>query len=347
MTQRRKIRWLIAHYPAYLFIRTAKKFTEELEKLCPGQFEIEIHTIDTYVDKYKELEEMKLVPPNIAGLEEPVKGEKEKYQVGLPRDIKTKWDVLFDALRDSKFELSQTQINIVGSHLHANFGAIDLPFLFDSHDHVSRVLDNEIGDELCEQLAADTDVRGLGFTYSGGYRVIGSSHEITDLTGLVETKLLTTTTPSYVLFKELGSPTVGRGRAELSDLGDIAEKGAVETTYLRFTGKHVLKTDHSMFMTTILTGKKFWETLTVEQQQAFKTAAKIVAKTERTWSVEDADKYETEAESKGIKIVDISPEDRAKLKKAAQASYRNVKNMGIDPQLVKRIIEKGDDKSSS
>jgi TRAP-type C4-dicarboxylate transport system substrate-binding protein len=343
MTQRRKIRWLIAHYPAYLFIRTAKKFTEELEKLCPGQFQIEIHTIDTYVDKYHDLHEMKLIPPDIAGLEEVAnKNDIEKYQVNLPRDIKTKWDVLFDALREGKFELSQTQINIIGSHLHKNFGAIDLPFLFNDHDHVSRVLDNEIGDELCEQLATDTDIRGLGFTYSGGYRVIGASHEIKDLSELTETKLLTTTHPSFVLFKEIGGDIVSRGRADINDLGDLAEKGAVETTYLRFTGKHILKTDHSMFMTSILTGSKFWDSLTVEQQQAFKIAAKTVAQTERSWSVEDANKYEKDAESKGIKIVDVSDEDRAKLKKAAHASYRAVKAMGIDPQLVKRIIEKGD-----
>lgn len=341
MTQRRVIRWLIAHYPAYLFIRTAKKFSEELEKLCPGQFTIEIHTVDSYVDKYKELDEMKLGQPNIAGLEDLATGEREKYQVTVPREIQTKWDILFNALREGKFELSQTQINIIGSHLHPNFGAIDLPFLFNDHDHVSRVLDNEIGDELCEELAKDTDVRALGFTYSGGYRVIGASHEIKDLTGLADTKLLATTNPSYILFKELGSPTVGRGKADINDLGDIAERGAVETTYLRFTGKHVLKTDHSMFMTSILTGTKFWDSLTPEQQQAFKVVAKIVAKAERNWSVEDAGKYEAEAKSKGITITELSSDDRAKLQKAAKASYALLDKMNINSDLVSRIIAQG------
>lgn len=341
MTERRKVRWLIAHYPVYLFVRTAKKFTEELEKLCPGQFEIEIHTIDSYVAKYNGAEAMRLIPPNIRNLEEISEGRQD-LQVKAPKDIRTKWTAIFDSLRAGDFELSQTQVSIVGEHLHKNFNALDLPFLFDSHDHVTRVLDGDIGDQLCEELGEKTDIKGLAFTYSGGYRVIGSTHEITNLTELAQTKLLTTTTPSTILFREAGAKPLPRGHAEVSDLGDLAESGAVETTYLRFTGKHVFKTDHSIFMTTILTGNGFWDTLTPEQQDAFKIAAKSVAKTERIWSVEDADKYEREAEAKGVKIVDITDADRAYLKKSAQASYRAIKSVNIDPTLVRNIIASGD-----
>ena len=71
MSERRKVRWLIAHYPAYLFVRTAEVFRTELEKLCPGQFDLEIHTFDTYVNQYKKLDVMTQFPPEIPGLEEP------------------------------------------------------------------------------------------------------------------------------------------------------------------------------------------------------------------------------------------------------------------------------------
>ena len=39
---RLKLKWLIAHHPQYLFVRTAKAFRDELEKRCPGEFDIEI-----------------------------------------------------------------------------------------------------------------------------------------------------------------------------------------------------------------------------------------------------------------------------------------------------------------
>ena len=43
------LRWLIAHQPAYLFVRTAKAFAKELDKLLPGQFEVEVLMMGQYL----------------------------------------------------------------------------------------------------------------------------------------------------------------------------------------------------------------------------------------------------------------------------------------------------------
>ena len=77
------------------------------------------------------------------------------------------------------------------------------------------------------------------------------------------------TLPSNQLFADLGSTTIDKPLSTPQDYADLAEnEGAVETTYLRFSGKYVLKTEHSMFLTSILTGDGFWNTLTQEQQDA-------------------------------------------------------------------------------
>jgi TRAP-type C4-dicarboxylate transport system substrate-binding protein len=116
---------------------------------------------------------------------------------------------------------------------------------------------------------------------------------------------------------------------------DVLNNGAdaVETTYLRFHGKHVLKTQHSMFMTTILISNKFWETLTEQQQVAFRTAALVASRMEREWSVADGEKFEQDAVENGITIVDISEEDRLKLKKKSQLTYFKCKGL-FTPGLV-------------
>lgn len=344
MTQRRKIRWLIAHYPAYLFVRTAEVFRTELEKLCPGQFELEIHTFDSYVKQYNQLGEMLQHPPEIPTLEEPsiAHPEFKAREVKDFKQVRSKWQAIFDALKAGEFELSQTQVNIVGSYLKDDYSALDLPFLFNDHDHVTRVLDGAIGDRMGEELAQTANIRGLGFTYSGGYRVIGSNKEITNLNDLGNLTFLTTTGPSKYLFDELGVDPIDKAEASPSDHGDIQEDGgAIETTYLRFTGKHVLKTDHSIFMTTILTGSKFFDSLTPEQQEAFKTAAKTVAKVERIWSVDDAAKYEKEATDNGITIVSLSEEDKARLRHASKQSYKQLMKMKINPVIVDSIIREG------
>ena len=63
------LRWLIAHQPAYLFIRTAEAFREELEKRCPNQFNIEILTMGQYIKHYGDIPELIWRPAAANGLE--------------------------------------------------------------------------------------------------------------------------------------------------------------------------------------------------------------------------------------------------------------------------------------
>jgi hypothetical protein len=93
-----------------------------------------------------------------------------------------------------------------------------------------------------------------------------------------------------------------------------------------------------MFTTTILTGNKFWNTLTEKQQAAFKRIAKIVAKQERKWSLEDAAAYEANAEANGVTITEISKSDISKLQESAKKVYSNLNNLGINKSLVDSII---------
>jgi len=340
MTERRKIRWLIAHFPQYLFVRTAKAFKHELEKLCPGEFEIEILTMSEYADQYNKHPEFKSSPPVIAGLDGKVNtNDHVKTNTSWAQNAK-KWAALFQALGDDEFQLSQTQISIIGNELDKNFHAIDLPFLFDDHDHVTRVLDGDIGNKLCTEIGQKTPITALAFTYSGGYRVIGSNTKITNLSDLANTNLLTQTAHSVKLFEEIGAKPVRRLALSGDQLADVANDPAasVETTYLRFSGKHVYKTEHSMFTTSILTGNKFWNSLTNKQQDAFRIAAKKTAKHERKWSIDDAKKYEDLAQENGVEIIGISEQDRAVLQQAALLTYQELESLGIDPILVQSII---------
>jgi TRAP-type C4-dicarboxylate transport system substrate-binding protein len=318
----KKLRWLIAHQPAYLFVRTAEAFAKELDKTCPGQFEIEILTMKQYIEKYGDIPEMKLKPGAVPGIEEGVGADdKGVFTQAEWSDVKTKWKAVFDGMRQEKFHLSQTQVTVIGGHLSDQFAVLDLPFLFDSHDHVSTVLDGAIGDQLCEDMGNKTKIKGLGFTYSGGYRVVGSNHVISDLGDLKDVNI-TTTPMTKNFFGKFAASAESRLNQKIEEIAQSASNGgAVETTYLRFSGKNILKTNHSMFLTTILVGGDFFETLTSEQQDAFRKAAKVVAKLERQWSLDDAEKYEQEAAAKGIDIREITEAEKDKLRSAAPSQY--------------------------
>jgi TRAP-type C4-dicarboxylate transport system substrate-binding protein len=346
MSNKKTIRWVIAHHPVSLFERTAKLFKQELEKECPNQFNLEIYTPQTYDNKFKNHPEFKIVPPDINGLEylpDTVNHLGEEVKVDKQKDWskgKKRWNSFFNALREGEFEISQTQVGIVGSYLDRNYHTIDLPFLFNDHDHVSKVLDGQIGDSMGENLATNYGIRGLAFTYSGGYRVIGAKKGITALSDLSALKLVTHTAHSDKLFNNVGAKTLIKEKATVEDVADLNndENGAIETTYLRFAGKNVLKTNHSMFTTTILTGDKFWNTLTAEQQAAFKRIAKVVAKEERKWSLQDAAAYEANAVANGVTITEINKSDLAKLQESAKKVYSNLNSVGISKKLVDSIV---------
>lgn len=320
MNKPRKLRWLIAHQPQDLFVRTAKAFKEELLNQGLDTIDIEILTYPEYSEKYSPIQ----------GLEIMEDYNHENYAQGL----KAFWK----ALEDSTVEMSQVQVNQVGD-LYNDFDAIDLPFIFDDHNHVSRVLEGEIGQELCSELGRRSPVTGLAFTYSGGYRVIGSNEPINgveDLKGLkivVQKPLTLGTTIESMGGEAVAIPPNLWNKYDVlnNNLGQ-----AVETTYLRFEGKHILKTNHSMFMTTILISNKFWQTLSADEQAMFQKAALEAARKERQWSIEDAEKFEATAKENGVTIVDISEEDRKVLKHKSQLTYAKCKYHFSDG-LIKRI----------
>jgi hypothetical protein len=218
--------------------------------------------------------------------------------------------------------MSQAQVNIVGAHLDRTISVLDMPFLFNDHDHVTRTVEGAVGKIISRKVHDKTGIKPLCYTYSGGYRVIGATSDIKSLEDLKnQPNFITTTLTSGYLFKQAGAEqTLTTGNATDRDVQDMnANGGAIETTLIRFTGKYVLKTNHSMFMTTILCGKTFWDSLSVTEKELFVQAGLETSRQERIWSLEDAANIEATAKEKGLTINSISTEETAELKKAAGA----------------------------
>jgi TRAP-type C4-dicarboxylate transport system substrate-binding protein len=321
MNQPRKIRWLIAHQPQELFVRTARAFSEELNKHCAGELEVEILTYPDYEAKYGLI-------PNL-----------EAFDRIHDEDHKDGFNAFFDALFDGRIEMSQMQIANIGE-FYSDFHALDMPFLWEDHDHVSSTLEGPIGQELCAKLGQKTPMTGLGFTYSGGYRVIGSNEPISGIDELQGLRIVVQHPMTLgTTIESMGGKAVpvNPGLWKKYDLINKGQADAVETTYLRFDGKYVLKTNHSMFMTSIVVSNQFWNTLTDKQKEAFQKAALYASRQEREWSVEDGKKFEREAEANGVTITDISEEDRQVLKKKSQMTYVKCKYAFEDETLISRI----------
>jgi TRAP-type C4-dicarboxylate transport system substrate-binding protein len=227
-----------------------------------------------------------------------------------------------------------------------------MPFLFNNHDHCSRVLEGPIGENMLNSLPEQTkSMRGLAFTYSGGYRCVAAKEPITSVEGFHGLSFAVRTNPvHYDMARAFGA-----NPAVIDDLVTEVRKDqsenydTVQTTLPRYQAQinsechpYIINTRHNMFLTTILVNEQFWKELDIEDQLLMKQAALSASRQERQWSIDDANKIETDAEEQkrlGIKQVIEFPEtEREKLKKLAQEVYQKYDTI-FSPGFINSILE--------
>ena len=283
---KQKIKWLLFHEPVELFIRTAKDFQKHLDVLTNNKFEIEILTVNEYQDKYLD---------------------------GVICDP-------FTELKEGRVQVSQIYANIIGSFDASDFYALSMPFLFKNHDHASRVFEGEVGKQLFSHLYERTGVRGLAYTYSGGYRCTASTTPIREVKDFANKKFLRETNPILASMIDLSNAE------KVSNLSkdESTEAEILETTYPRYhadaskSQKYVSDTKHSMYLTAILLNDEFMSSLSAEDKNHFHEAGLKAARTERIQSVADAEEIKsskTKQEELGIQeVITWSDDEIEKLK---------------------------------
>jgi len=293
----RKIRWVLAHEPIELFLRAAKRFTREVNERAAGQLDIECMTLSEYAERYNG-------------------GRKV-----------TKHDLL-DLMESGAIEMSQMYTTWLGERYSKDMRVLDLPFLFRDHDHAAAVLDGEIGECLLEGLSK-TGVKGLAFTYSGGFRMIPAVKAINSMADFEGLRIRSNRSPVAVdTFRAVGAEPVVM---ELEDISGAVQSGEIvggESTYPRFYGLKqnevcdvINDTGHSLFLTSIITSHKFWDSLEPGLQAIIRIAASNAARSERIESVEDIALVQQRCSEEGIEVVKLPAEELSKFKAATVPVY--------------------------
>lgn len=291
------IKWVLAHEPIELFIRAAKVFASEVERMAPGQLSIEVMTMSEYSNKYN-------------------------------NGVVVSKHELLDLLDAGKIEMSQTYTISLGQ-VNKDFFALDLPFLFADHDHASRVFDGPIGKGLLDSLQESKRVKGLAFTYSGGFRIIPGNEPVSRIEDLRGMRVRTSFSPVAIdTFRAVGADVVPMELEELTEGLAQADVTIGESTYPRVyalgqnrVSRVVNHTEHSLFLTSILVGTGFWDTLTPELQEVVSLAAKEAARYERELSIDDVLLVQDRCEQDGIEVVRMSTEEQRRFAEATEVVY--------------------------
>ncbi len=298
-----KIRWVLAHEPARVFRRAAQHFADTVAQKSGNRVQVEILEANSI----------------------------NKNSVITPAGA-------FKMLQAGELEMSQTYTTSLGQY-NKDMWVVDLPFLFRNHEHAAKVLDGQIGQRIVAGLET-SGVKGLGFTYSGGYRVIPSkSAPLTKVDDFKGKKIrVTKDSPiaaSYM--KELGAVPMQVDAENFKGKLD-----AFETTYARLDSvknndaKFINETEHSLFLTTIIINKKFFESLPADLQKIVSESAKETAALERADSIKDNLENKEKYKAQGIQIVDMPADQVEKMKQKASGVYKQYEGF-FAPGLVADI----------
>jgi TRAP-type C4-dicarboxylate transport system substrate-binding protein len=307
------VKWVIAHEPIGLFLKVAERFAKEVNEKTDGAFDIEVLSLSDYSTKYN--------------------GGKAI----------TKHDLL-NLIDTGVIEMSHIYSNWLGDY-NKDLHALDLPFLFSDHDHVDRVLEGEIGKELLAGVAAKSNVQGLAFTYSGGYKIVPAKKAITKVEDFQGLDIRTSKSPVCMeIFSTLGAtPNQSIDIEHLTEAGKAGLVDGGESTYVRVfplnqteAFGYINETNHNLLLTSIIVNKEWMSQFDEETQQILSDAAFVAARQERRESVADVPGIIAEFQSKGVELVTMSAEEKAKFVDATSKVYDKFADY-FTPGLVQKI----------
>jgi TRAP-type C4-dicarboxylate transport system substrate-binding protein len=310
---KKTVRWVIAHEPIGLFLKAAERFSKEVNERTNGAFDIEVLSLSDYAEKYND-------------------GKKI-----------TKYDLL-DLINSGKIEMSHIYTTWLADY-NKDLHALDLPFLFQGHDHADRVLEGEIGQELLAGVTKNSNVRAMSFTYSGGFRIVPANFKADTVESWKGKTVRTSRSPVAVeTFKLLGAEP--KEHITLEEMNEAADAGVIEageSTYVRVfpldqhkSFKVVNDTKHSLFLTSIIANEDFYNSFDAETREILQTAALNTARFERRESVADIPNIIAECAEKNIPVVTMNPAETDKFKEITNSVYTTFKDY-FTPGLVNRI----------
>jgi TRAP-type C4-dicarboxylate transport system substrate-binding protein len=307
------VKWVIAHEPIGLFLKVAESFAQEVNEQTGGMFDIEVLSITDYATKYN-----------------------NGIAVG-------KQD-LMNLINDGTIQMSHIYTTWLADY-NKDLNALDLPFLFKDHDHADRVLEGEIGTSLLADVSKQSNITAMSFTYSGGFRVVPANFKATSVESFQNRKVRTSRSPVAIeTFKVLGAQP--NHMVQLEQMNEAADQGIIsagESTYVRIfpldqdkSFKYVNDTAHSLFLTSIIVNQDFMKQFDAETQEIMATAAKNAARKERRESVADIPNILAECEARGVEVVTMSAEEKAKFEAVTATVYEKFADY-FTPGLVQKI----------
>ena len=254
-------------------------------------------------------------------------------------------------LGEEKETIEQTRVgaidlNRINGALIGNFvpamNTLAMPFLFRSIEHLQKVLDGPIGNEILNSFGPYGFV-GLAFYDSGArsiYNSVRPLHSIADIKGLrlrvQQSELMSD------MIKALGAEPVELPYGQVltglaTKLIDGAENNwpsFVTTDHYKYAGFYTL-TEHAMSPEVLVMSQKAWQSLSAEDQKIFRESALRSSRFMREKWKDLEEQSRQRAEAAGVTIV--KDFDRKPFEAAMATIYEKAQRDPATARLIERI----------
>lgn len=307
-----KIKWMYASQGAPILKETAKQFADHMHKVGQGRYQVDILPSDQYVPG-KNLN---------------------------PREI-------LDLVMKGRVQMAVVPATVLHQY-SPQLLAMELPYLFENHHQVESVLEGQIGQEMLESLKQN-GMRGLAFTYSGGFRIIAGSEKISDGSELSGKKVsIMPNSVAQDVYKLLGAePTVVKSWTSGRQNVESGVTEFNETTLSHFWDtkdqnipkvKFVNETNHSLFLTVVVINEKYFNSLTRDQQKFLKTETMKVARHERQVIIDKDFATRKRLNEAGIPVLEPTVQLKENLRKTLDPLYTKYR-VQIGKNFVDKLIK--------
>lgn len=251
------------------------------------------------------------------------------------------------ALQGGVIEMTVLNAGILSGNAK-QFGAVDLPFLFNSGEEADKVMDGPFGTSLID-LLPPTGLVGLAYWELGFRNLTNNRHPVTKLEDIKGLKIRTIQSPIPLeLFNSLGANAVPLPYTELytaleTGTVDGQENPAANILNAKFyeVQKYMTVTRHQYNPQIVLISKKFWDGLNDEEKAVLQSAATEARDYQRKVSRELDAKALEDIKATGMGVSELSPEETQKLRDAVKPVVEKF-SAEIGPDTVSALFKELD-----
>jgi tripartite ATP-independent transporter DctP family solute receptor len=221
--------------------------------------------------------------------------------------------------------LTRVSVGVMGPIVD-NLNVFNLPFVFRDIDHMHKVIDGEIGQNLLKEIDDNSNAGlvGLAWMDAGARSVYNSKRPVAKLEDLQGLKIRTMGNPMFVdMANAMGANGVAMGYDQLVNALQTGVVDGAENNYPSYdTGQHYnyapyySTTQHLIIPEIIVFSRKVWDTLSPDDQALIRKFAQEAQLDERQLWADQEQRALENMKKNNVTITEISPAEKERFQEA-------------------------------